>query len=32
MMDCIMVGTLAVCTGLVLLLIGWCRKQVDRIE
>ena len=29
MMDCLMVGILAICFGLVWLLAKWCRKQVD---
>lgn len=32
MIDFIMVAILAGCTGLVLLLISWCQKQVDRNE
>ncbi len=30
MMDLIMLAVLAACTGLVYLLIRWCRQQVDR--
>lgn len=32
MMDLIMVAILAGCIGLVVLLINWCQKQVDRNE
>ncbi len=32
MMDLAMLGTLAVSVGLVYLLVGWCRKQVDSEE
>lgn len=32
MMDLLMVGTLAVCFGLVWLLVKWCQKQVDEQE
>lgn len=29
MMDCLMIGTLAICFGLVWLLTNWCQKQID---
>lgn len=29
MMDCLMIGTLAICFGLVWLLAKWCQKQID---
>ena len=32
MMDCIMLAVLAVCIGSIILLIGWCQKQVDKSE
>ena len=32
MMDLMMLGTLAVCVGLVALLIRWCQKQLDKNE
>lgn len=32
MLDLIMVATLAVCCGLVYLLVHWCHKQVDSNE
>lgn len=32
MMDLIMIAVLAGCVGLVVLLIDWCQKQVDRNE
>lgn len=32
MIDFIMIAILAGCFGLVLLLINWCQKQVDRNE
>ena len=32
MTDFIMLGTLAVCVGLIYLLISWCGKQVDKSE
>ncbi len=32
MMDVIMTAILAACAGLILLLIGWCQKQLDRSE
>ena len=31
MMDCIMFAVLAGCIGSIILLIGWCQKQVDKI-
>lgn len=30
MMDCIMLAVLAGCIGSIILLIGWCQKQVDK--
>ena len=32
MMDCIMLAVLAGCIGYIILLIGWCQKQVDKSE
>lgn len=32
MMDILMLAVLAISTGLVFLLVGWCQKQVDRNE
>lgn len=32
MLDLIMVAVIAGCIGLVLLLVKWCQKQVDRNE
>ena len=32
MMDCVMLAVLAGCIGSIILLIVWCRKQVDRSE
>lgn len=32
MMDCLMVGTLAICFGLVWLFVKWCQKQIDEQE
>ena len=29
MMDCLMIGALAICFGLVWLLANWCQKQID---
>lgn len=29
MMDCLIIGTLAICFGLVWLLADWCQKQID---
>lgn len=29
MMDCLMIGTLAICFGLVWLLANWRQKQID---
>lgn len=32
MMDIIMTAILAAWVGLILLLVGWCKKQLDRSE
>lgn len=32
MMDIMMMAILAACVGLILLLAGWCQKQLDRCE
>ncbi len=32
MMDILMMAILAACVGLILLLVGWCKKQLDRCE
>lgn len=32
MMDLIMIAILEGCVGIVLLLISWCQKQIDRNE
>ena len=32
MMDLIMAAIFAACTGLVLLLVNWCQKQIDKNE
>ena len=32
MMDCIMLAVLEGCIGSIILLIGWCQKQVDKSE
>lgn len=32
MLDLMMIGTLAVSCGLLVLLVGWCKKQVDSNE
>ncbi len=32
MMDLIMLAVLAGCIGSVILLIGWCQRQIDRNE
>ena len=32
MMDIIMTAILAACVGLILLIAGWCKKQLDRSE
>ena len=32
MMDCLMLAVLAGCIGAIILLIGWCQKQVDKSE
>ena len=31
-MDAVLLAVLVGCIGLIVLLIGWCRKQVDRSE
>ena len=32
MMDIIMTAVLAACVRFILLLVGWCKKQLDRSE